>query len=143
MRCATTLDTLTYMPCTHCIACIILFNFLIHSVAIQNYVNYYYAWSDFSRQFECILQCTYLSSIKGQLISKCPYEMIVSSKISMKLFLDFCPEIFCTFLGASWLFGASCRLPCLWYYILIPQETQKTSRKPPVSYKKFRAEIQK
>ena len=39
---------------------------------------------------------------KGQLISKCPYEMIVFSKIPTKLFLDFCPEIFGTFLGASW-----------------------------------------
>ena len=44
---------------------------------------------------------------KGQLISKCPYEMIVSSKIPTKLFLDFCPEIFCSFVGAS------CRLPYL------------------------------
>ena len=51
---------------------------------------------------------------KGQLISKCPYEIIVSSKIPTKLFLDFCPEIFCTFMGASWkLFGAFCRLSCL------------------------------
>ena len=29
-------------------------------------------------------------------------EIIVSSRIPMKLFLEFCPEIFCTFLGASW-----------------------------------------
>ena len=35
---------------------------------------------------------------KGQLISKCPYEMTVSSKIPTKLFLDFCPEFFV----ASW-----------------------------------------
>ena len=28
--------------------------------------------------------------------------MKVSSKITTKLFLDFCPEILCTFLGASW-----------------------------------------
>jgi hypothetical protein len=43
---------------------------------------------------------------KGQLISKCPNEIIVASKIPTKLFLDFCPDIFCTFLGASWkLFG--------------------------------------
>jgi hypothetical protein len=28
--------------------------------------------------------------------------MIVSSKIPTKLFLDFCPEFFCSFLGASW-----------------------------------------
>ena len=44
--------------------------------------------------------------VKGQLISKCPYEKSVSSKIPTKLFLDFCPEIFCSFLRASWkLFG--------------------------------------
>ena len=60
---------------------------------------------------------------KGQLISECPFEIIVSPKIPTKLFLDFCPEIFCTFLGASWkLFGASCRLPYLRYYILSPME---------------------
>ena len=44
---------------------------------------------------------------KGQLISKCPYEMIVSSKIPTKLFLDFCPEIFYLpggFLEAFWGF---------------------------------------
>ena len=35
---------------------------------------------------------------KGQLISKCPYEIIVSSKIPTKLFLDFCPDFFV----ASW-----------------------------------------
>jgi hypothetical protein len=28
--------------------------------------------------------------------------MIVSSKIPTKLFLDICPEIFCSFLWASW-----------------------------------------
>ena len=51
---------------------------------------------------------------KGQLISKCPFGFIVWTKLPTKLFLNFCPEIFCTFLGASWkLFAASCRLPCL------------------------------
>ena len=45
-------------------------------------------------------------SCKGQLISKRPYKKSVSSKIPTKLFLGFCPEIFCSFLGASWkLFG--------------------------------------
>ena len=39
---------------------------------------------------------------KGQLISKCPYEKSVSSKIPTNIFLDFCPEIFCSFLGAFW-----------------------------------------
>jgi hypothetical protein len=52
------------------------------------------------------------SATKGQLISKCPFGVKTSSKKPTKLFLDFCPEFFCTFLGASWkLFGASCRLP--------------------------------
>ena len=55
----------------------------------------------------------YYCHSKGQLISKCPFSFIVWTKLSM-LFLNFCPEIFCTFLGASWkLFGAYCRLPCL------------------------------
>ena len=36
---------------------------------------------------------------KGQLISKCPYEITVSSNIPTRLFLDFCLEIFCSFLG--------------------------------------------
>ena len=49
-------------------------------------------------KYHCYL-CTHT---KGQLISKCPYEKSVSSKIPMKIFLDFCPEIFCSFLGASW-----------------------------------------
>ena len=45
---------------------------------------------------------------KGQLISKCPYEKSVSSKIPTKIFLEFCPEIFYSFLGASSkLFGLS------------------------------------
>ena len=74
---------------------------------------------------------------KGRLILKCPFGFIVWTKLPTKLFLNFCPEIFCTFLGASWkLFGASCRLPCLWYYILSPQEDQRASMKPPGSYKK-------
>ena len=75
--------------------------------------------------------------------------MIVSSKISTtKLFPDFCPKIFCTFLGASWkLLG----LPVgfliydITYYVPrkpkklpgSPQEAQKASRKPPGSYKEF------
>ena len=42
------------------------------------------------------------SVTKGQLISKCPYEKSVSSKIPTKIFVNFCPEIFCSFLGASW-----------------------------------------
>ena len=38
------------------------------------------------------------ATTKGQTKSKCIYEMIVSSKIPTKKFLDFCPEIFV----ASW-----------------------------------------
>ena len=41
-------------------------------------------------------------SPKGQLISKFPNEIIVSSKMPTKIFLDFCPEIFCT---CSWGLG--------------------------------------
>ena len=44
---------------------------------------------------------------KGQLISKFLFGVIVSIKIATKI-LDFCPEIFCSFLQASWkLFGLS------------------------------------
>ena len=68
-----------------------------------------------------------LVSIKGQLISKRPYEKSVSSKIPTKLFLDFCPEIFCSFVGAS-----------LFMILLTKsQEAQKAFRKPPGSYKRF------
>ena len=81
-------------------------------------------------------------AVKGQLISKCPFGVIVWTKIPTKLFLDFCPEFFCSFLGASWkLFGASCRLPWLWYYILSPHEAQKASRNPLGRYKKFQGRI--
>ena len=102
------------------------------SVVINNYsgIFYFNFWSQF-------LITRKLLPCKGQLISKCPFGFIVWTKLPTKLFLNFCPEIFCTFLGASWkLFGASCRLPCLWYYILSPQEAQRASMKPPGSYKK-------
>ena len=91
------------------------------------------------RIFDTLLPtCLHFFSTKGQLISKCPFGQKTSSKKPTKLFLDFCPEIFCSFLGASWkLLGASCRLPYVWYYLLCPQEAQKASRKPPGRYKKF------
>ena len=81
---------------------------------------------------------------KSQLISKCPYEKSVSSKIPTKLFLDFCPEIFCSFLGASWkLFG----LPGDLVSNIINEEGYGKSKKLPGSPQKatknFRAEIQK
>ena len=67
--------------------------------------------------------------------------MIVSSKIPTKLFLDFCPEIFCSFLGASWKrYGASCRLPYLIFMILLI----KSPGRPKIfqeATKKIRAEI--
>ena len=49
------------------------------------------------------IPCTFVTinkkQSKGQLISKCPFGIIVLTKIPTKLFLDFCPEMFCTFLG--------------------------------------------
>ena len=53
-------------------------------------------------EYSIVRHCTAPS--KGQLISKCPYGIIVWTKIvkiPTKLFLDFCPEFFCSFLGAS------------------------------------------
>ena len=82
---------------------------------------------------EICFDLTRLSStqLKGQLISKCPYEKSVSSKIPTEIFLEFCPEIFCSFLGASWkLFG----LPGDLVSNIINKEGYW---KPPESYKKF------
>ena len=71
------------------------------------------------------------SILKGKLISKCPFSIIVWTKIPTKLFLDFCPEFFCSFLGASWkLFGLPGDLVCN----IINKEAY---RKLPGSYKKF------
>ena len=53
-------------------------------------ITYFWHWNSFH------------SKSKGQLISKCPYEKSVSSKIPTKIFLEYCPGIFCSFLGASW-----------------------------------------
>ena len=45
---------------------------------------------------------------------------------------EFLPWNFYTFLGASWkLFGAFCRLPCLWYYIISPQGSPKSFHEAP------------
>ena len=88
---------------------------------------------------------TFVSRIsKGQLISKCPYEKSVSSKIPTKTLLEFCPEIFCSFLGASWkLFGLSGNLVNNiknkgghWKPKKLPGSPQKAT-------KNFRAEILK
>ena len=85
-----------------------------------------------------------LASAKGQLISKCPYEKSVSSKIPTKIFLEFCPEIFCSFLGASWkLFG----LPGDLVSNIINKEgywkPKKLPGSPQKATKNFRAEIRK
>jgi hypothetical protein len=62
----------------------------------------------------------------------------------MKLFLDFCPEIFCSFLGASWkLFGLSGDLVSNIKNKETYRKPQKTSRRPQGSCKNFRAEIWK
>ena len=58
------------------------------------------------------------AAAKGQLISKCLFGVIVSTKIAKKYYKNFCPKSFYSFLGASWklfcaswkLFCASCRL---------------------------------
>ena len=61
----------------------------------------------------------------------------------MKLFLDFCPEIFCSFLGAFWkLFERPGDLVSNVINMEAYRKPKKASRKPPVSYKKIRAEIQ-
>jgi hypothetical protein len=64
--------------------------------------------------------------------------MIVSSKYQRNYFLDFCPEFFCSFLGASWkLF----ELPGDLVSNIINREAYrkppKASRMPPGRYKKF------
>jgi hypothetical protein len=72
------------------------------------------------------------------LISKCPLGVKTSSKKPTKLFLDFCPDFFCSFLGASWkLF----ELPGDLFSNIINKEAyrkpQKASRKPPRKVKKI------
>ena len=63
---------------------------------------------------------------KGQLIYKCPFGIIVWTKIPTKLFLDFCPEFFCCFLGASWkLFGLPGNLVC---YIISKEAYRKPQK---------------
>ena len=79
-----------------------------------------------------------LMHIRFYCLKVSPYEKLVSPKIPTKIFLDFCPEIFCSFLGASWkLFG----LPWDLISNIINKEAyrkpKKASRKPPGSYKKF------
>jgi hypothetical protein len=48
-----------------------------------------------------LLAFFFVCQAKGQLISKCPYEKSVSSKIPTEIFLDFCPENFVAFWASS------------------------------------------
>ena len=76
--------------------------------------------------------------VKGQLISKCSFGIIVWTKIPTKLFLDFCPNFFCSFLGASWkLFELPGDLVCNIINKEAYRKSQKASRKPTGRYKKF------
>ena len=64
--------------------------------------------------------------------------MTVSSKIPAILFMDFCPEFFCNFLGAPWkLFGLPGDLVCNIINKEAYKKPQNASRKPPGRYKKF------
>ena len=116
----------------------------IWSLARMSYRRQWFVWS--ARNAVDWGKTTYTRGVaKGLLISKCPFGFIVWTKLPTKLFLDFCPEIFCTFLGASWkLFRASCRLPYLWYCLLSPPtKLKKLQGSPQEATKNFRAEIQK
>ena len=56
----------------------------------------------------------------------------------MKLLLDFCPEIFCSFLGASWkLLGLPGDLVINIMNKEAYRKSKKASRKPQGSYKTF------
>ena len=75
---------------------------------------------------------------KGQLISKCPFGIIVWTKNQCNYFWISALNFFCSFLGASWkLFG----LPGDIVSNIINKEAYrkppKASRKPQGSYKKF------
>ena len=71
--------------------------------------------------------------------------MIVSSKISTtKLFPDFCPKIFCTFLGASWkLLGLPVGFLIYDITYYVPRKPKKLPGSPQEATKNFRAETQK
>ena len=110
---------------------------------VSQFQNVLLVYSNLKKTTQKISRISALAS-KGQLISKCPFGIIVWTKIPTKLFLDFCPEIFFTFLGASWkLFG----LPGdLWSNIINKEayrKPKKLSGSPHEATKKFRAEIQK
>ena len=90
-------------------------------------------WSDSHKLVEEILTKAFEIVTKGQLISKCPFGFIVWTKLPTKLFLNFCPEIFCTFLETFWGFLQA----SLFMILLSPQEAQRAYMKPLGSYKKI------
>ena len=78
------------------------------------YIRFLPVWSVQAHKPVSTSSAKQATGTKGQLISECPFGRKISSKIPTKLLPNFCHEIFCSFLGASWkLLGASCRLPCL------------------------------
>ena len=90
----------------------------------------------FRSHFFC--QINFPRPTKGQLISKCPFGLIVWTKVATKLFLDFCPEFFYSFLGASWkLFGLHGDLVCNIIIKAAYLKPPKAFRKPLGRYKIF------
>ena len=74
---------------------------------------------------------------RGQLISKCPFGIIVWTKIQRNYFWISALN-FCSFLGASWkLFGLPGDLVCNIINKEAYRKPKKASRKPPGRYKKF------
>ena len=75
---------------------------------------------------------------KGQLISKCPFGIIVWTKYQRNYFWISALNFFCCFLGASWkLFGLPGDLVCNIISREAYRKPPKASRKPPGRYKKF------
>ena len=56
--------------------------------------------------------------------------MTVSSKIPTKLFLDFCPEFFCSFLGTYYVISYTLHKESY-------RKPKRASKKPPGRYKKI------
>ena len=134
--------TTILVNCVRGVRCPTLLSFLVSN--ILKYLHNSVLPTNIAIYFDKNNWFTSFVNSKGQLISKCPYEKSVSSKIPTRLFLDFCPEIFCSFLGASWkLFG----LPGDLVSNIINKEgywkPKKLPGSPQKATKNFRAEIQK
>ena len=79
---------------------------------------------------------------KGQLISKSLFCVIVWIKIQQKHCKDFCPKIFCSFLGAFWkLLGLPGDLVSIITTKAAYIKLQKLPGSPQEATKIFRAEI--